>query len=71
MSPQMGLQSMPAISGSSLLFLSSYSHLQRSIQEEKDLNLPSQKQMLALYRCDEILNAEFELFERGSGAAFT
>eukprot|EP01128_Nolandella_sp_AFSM9_P003732 TRINITY_DN162_c9_g1_i1.p1 TRINITY_DN162_c9_g1~~TRINITY_DN162_c9_g1_i1.p1 ORF type:complete len:782 (+),score=223.82 TRINITY_DN162_c9_g1_i1:237-2348(+) len=38
------------------------SNIWTTIQEEKDLNLPSQKQMLATYRCSEILNEEFNAF---------
>lgn len=33
-----------------------------TIKENKDLDLPSQKEMLAMYRCDEILNEAYKNF---------
>ncbi|KAI3649767.1 hypothetical protein MP228_005399 [Amoeboaphelidium protococcarum] len=43
-----------------------YSHYMNSVWEQivgsKDLDLPTQQQLLAQYRCDEIMNVEYERF---------
>jgi hypothetical protein len=35
---------------------------QHTIQENKDLDLPSEKEMLAMYRCDEIIQVAYGKF---------
>lgn len=35
---------------------------QKTIQESKDLDLPTQKEMLAMFRCDELMETAYRFF---------
>lgn len=38
------------------------SWMQQTIQESKDLDLPTQKEMLAMFRCDELMETSYRSF---------